>query len=692
MKKLYLFIALFCVPFFIQAQCNSAPVINQGFNEIPICEASANKSTFLYFNFSNQEPVDSLIITIFRFTDAGQTQSAIEVATKKYEGRTAGIDLSNADFGFGIYAECIAENDCGLSNVVYIDIPVTTPLATPDCNNDYQSGIFGNDKIDLQDNSPQFYVLDSPELRDYLRINDLDSGQVYLEWQLKQFEGGEHFQNKYVMTASGKLSDTTMVFDSIPPGKSYVIFKAHSVCDCTNKTDWATYSIDTLVVEKTSLGVNLTGITGSVYGTDGSNCTATDLPLAKQIVRIDPIGKYAVTDNDGFYNVDLEEAGQYNVILYTKAGQACQPSGVNTTVTLGQKSTVDLFQKFSEVKLEMSSWARATMQNSRFVQTISLKNLGKPLTGTLSCSVDQIAGLDLVDYDSTNPAADALTTTSATWNSLTLSPYQEHKISLGAVLQNVSMGDTICINLSYATADSTFTTKFSVIVRNSYDPNDKHVSMDEILGEDLDVEAPYLDYRIRFQNTGNDTAYNIVVTDTLPAGLDISTFEMGASSHSFSFDISDDNTVVWTFNEIMLPDSGTNQEASNGFILFKIKPFQNLEIGDQIKNKVNIYFDQNEPVITNEAITTITEKTTAIAENEALDYLIYPNPVNHVLHVSADQKIHSVSISTVDGSILKTKQLHSKTLSIDVKDLAPGIYFVLLKTEDGLQFSRKFIK
>ena len=216
--------------------------------------------------------------------------------------------------------------------------------------------------------------------------------------------------------------------------------------------------------------------------------------------------------------------------------------------------------------------------------------------------------------------------------------------------------------------------------------------MNEILGEDLDVEAPYLDYRIRFQNTGNDTAYNIVVTDTLPAGLDISTFEMGASSHRFSFDISDDNTVVWTFNEIMLPDSGTTQEASNGFILFKIKPFQNLEIGDQIKNKVNIYFDQNEPVITNEAITTITEKTTAIAENEALDYLIYPNPVNHVLHVSADQKIHSVSISTVDGSILKTKQHNSKTLSIDVKDLAPGIYFVLLKTEDGLQFSRKFIK
>ena len=39
-------------------------------------------------------------------------------------------------------------------------------------------------------------------------------------------------------------------------------------------------------------------------------------------------------------------------------------------------------------------------------------------------------------------------------------------------------------------------------------------------------------------NVGNDTAFDIVVADTLDPNLDITTLELGAHSHNYQFDIS----------------------------------------------------------------------------------------------------------------------------------------------------------
>jgi uncharacterized repeat protein (TIGR01451 family) len=47
-------------------------------------------------------------------------------------------------------------------------------------------------------------------------------------------------------------------------------------------------------------------------------------------------------------------------------------------------------------------------------------------------------------------------------------------------------------------------------ITGSYDPNDKTATPGEIALPDQ-----WIDYRIRFQNTGNDTAFNIHLMDTL---------------------------------------------------------------------------------------------------------------------------------------------------------------------------------
>ncbi|MGB0932584.1 MAG: DUF7619 domain-containing protein, partial [Chitinophagales bacterium] len=120
-------------------------------------------------------------------------------------------------------------------------------------------------------------------------------------------------------------------------------------------------------------------------------------------------------------------------------------------------------------------------------------------------------------------------------------------------------------------------------------------------------EATKLTYKIRFQNTGNDTAFRVMIVDTLPQGLEGASLNLGNSSHDYTFDIKFGNLLVWTFDNILLPDSTTNEPESHGFVQFSILPKADIELGAKIENKADIYFDFNEAVATNQVFNTIAE-------------------------------------------------------------------------------------
>lgn len=165
-----------------------------------------------------------------------------------------------------------------------------------------------------------------------------------------------------------------------------------------------------------------------------------------------------------------------------------------------------------------------------------------------------------------------------------------------------SIGDTIktystIIANAAANADTAFT-----IVRGSYDPNDKlatpTISTTQIAAGD------YINYIIRFQNTGNDTAFNIVLADTLSTMLQPSTLQIIGSSHTCKT-TSTGNKLYFEFKNINLPDSHVNVQGSNGYVRFRVKPLSRLAAGNIIPNKASIYFDYNKAVITNLATTKV---------------------------------------------------------------------------------------
>jgi hypothetical protein len=98
------------------------------------------------------------------------------------------------------------------------------------------------------------------------------------------------------------------------------------------------------------------------------------------------------------------------------------------------------------------------------------------------------------------------------------------------------------------------------------------------------------------------------------------------ASHDYDFTINDGREMEWTFNNILLPDSTTNEIESHGFIKFTVNQIPNLAEGVILENTAAIYFDFNDPIITNTSQHTINYftpniiATTNINEEACNDY------------------------------------------------------------------------
>jgi len=138
------------------------------------------------------------------------------------------------------------------------------------------------------------------------------------------------------------------------------------------------------------------------------------------------------------------------------------------------------------------------------------------------------------------------------------------------------------------------------IVTGSYDPNDKRGFPLGITNQNHIQPNQQLQYVVRFQNTGTDTAFTVVIRDTLDTDLNIFTVAPGVSSHNYTFRKYGPRVLEWTFDNIMLPDSTTDEPGSNGFVTFTVDQVPDLPNGTLINNQADIYFDFNAPIITNE--------------------------------------------------------------------------------------------
>jgi uncharacterized repeat protein (TIGR01451 family) len=219
------------------------------------------------------------------------------------------------------------------------------------------------------------------------------------------------------------------------------------------------------------------------------------------------------------------------------------------------------------------------------------------------------------------------------------------------------------------------------IVTGSYDPNDKTGYPIGQTDQKYIQPNQQLQYVIRFQNTGTDTAFTVVIRDTLDTDLNIFTVTPGVASHPYEFKMYGPRVLEWTFNNINLPDSSTNQIGSNGFATFHVEQVPNLSSGTEITNSAGIYFDFNDPIITNTTIHRIFEGfVESVLQVDNLDsksenILIYPNPTNYCITIKGEQNLNqSFSIYAQMGRLVFKGKMNVLNTEVNLSILSKGVY------------------
>lgn len=307
-------------------------------------------------------------------------------------------------------------------------------------------------------------------------------------------------------------------------------------------------------------------------------------------------------------------------------------------------------------------------------------------------------------FVSANPIPNSITTDSLVWNIGPINPFEPGGTIYVTV--NVNAGTPIgtiinsSVRIEPVVGDANPVCNYDdseELTTSSVDPNDILVNEDTVFTSQLS-SPPFLEYIIRFQNTGNDTAIMVKIINLPPFELDSSSFALVTSSHPVNIRyISSSRFLEFKFDDIFLPDSNINEPASHGFIRYRIKPKSTLVAGDSINNNAAIYFDFNAPVITNNAVTEIVQPTSINEWTSNIEGLaIYPNPANNRITIKPNQLTtanYQLTIIDLFGrlifqSLIKDQQA---PIAINVSSFSKGVYFIEVGNDRNIART-KFIK
>jgi len=309
---------------------------------------------------------------------------------------------------------------------------------------------------------------------------------------------------------------------------------------------------------------------------------------------------------------------------------------------------------------------------------------------------------ETTNFVSAIPVADSNINSELMWSFIDLLPFESREIDIVINLNTptdpnfpLNGGDLISYDASITPVigDETPINNLSALrqeVVNSFDPNDK-ACLD---GNEIEIDrvGEFLNYRIRFENTGTASAINIVVKDIIDTSkFDMASFTPLYASHNFVTRIENTNEVEFIFENINLPFDDANND---GYIIFKIKTLNTLVVGDTFSNQAEIYFDFNYPIITNNETVTVVTENLSVSEFDQTSAFIYPNPTDEVFFIKTETKINTILIYNIIGekiSQIKKSTNDSKEYKVDISTLQGGVYFVEIITDNG-KIVEKIIK
>jgi len=438
------------------------------------------------------------------------------------------------------------------------------------------------------------------------------------------------------------------------------------------------------------------GIKGNVYYDSNSNgVKEINEPgmLSRKILNSND-GTSVFTDRTGDYKMKVD-TGSIQTSLVPKANWLLTSDSTQYTILIAD--TLDhccydygTFPINPVVALKVHLTGNRIRCSSDFTNYIDFENSGTmPVDGRILFLKDS-----LFTYVGSSPVYNSTLGDTLVWSFSNLLPGETRRIN---VALNAPIGIFGINTINYSAIDfdslSTFIRMFSEewadLVFCSSDPNDKLAKPLGIGAEHYILKTDTIDYIIRFENCGNDTAYTVRIEDLLSSFLDLSTFSLISSSHPVSTSLEPNGKVTFLFDNIYLPDKNTDPNLNNGFVRFSLAPNLGLPDRTLINNEANIYFDYNDPISTNRTWQTLMDATTISIEEgmpKALP-VIFPNPFTGDFKIIFHDIMgkYNLTIYTVDSKAVYTRKDESPgfdkfELTINGSSWPNGIYFFRIES------------
>ncbi|MEM7106375.1 MAG: T9SS type A sorting domain-containing protein [Bacteroidota bacterium] len=469
-------------------------------------------------------------------------------------------------------------------------------------------------------------------------------------------------------------------------------------------TDLATHCFvhrNVMIAEDPACHVIISGY--ALYDNENPDCIEdmTTVPLANRYIDIEP-GGGTFTNAVGFYLFEVD-AGDYDLTItpYTFEQGLCPADEILSVSapTPGQTYTDNNFFMESTQINDLCIWVCMGPARPGFTQwhNIYYCNYGEaPISGTINITHDS----QLINFnangteDSYDPAIQT-----ATWSFNDLPPntcwnqyfylYVPPETPIGTQVYGSASIDLPPGDINPSNNDF----PWAITVTGSYDPNDKmNFAGEDALGGDILLSDSVFHYQIRFQNTGTDTAFTVVLRDLIDPNLDISSIIPIGASHEYRMDVENENELVVWFDNIMLPDSNVNEPASHGFFLFDIKWKDEPDFGTVFENQAAIYFDFNEPILTNIVVNTLTNPVSVPHLPEfQIPLEVFPNPTKGDVTIEfslPETEFLDIDLLDVKGKIVgklanRIFPEGNHQLNFSLEKIPAGVYLMRLNTEFG---------
>ncbi|MFN0032123.1 MAG: hypothetical protein ACKVOR_08190, partial [Flavobacteriales bacterium] len=208
----------------------------------------------------------------------------------------------------------------------------------------------------------------------------------------------------------------------------------------------------------------------------------------------------------------------------------------------------------------------------------------------------------------------------------------------------------------------------------AYDPNDIAATPEGYADPHFVLAGERIEYRIRFQNTGNAPAEDILIIDVLdPEVYDLSSFAPTAASNNMLTCLHDDGQIDFIFNDIYLADSVNNEPASHGFAIYEVDYLDGLPMNTVGENFADIIFEQNPPVTTNTVFHTIFDCASITTIDD-----VYSSCNGAELILDASQQFVETFEWTMNDAVIET------SAQFDLEQLSTGYHLLQLELSNPL--------